>query len=761
MTRFLKTLLCAGLLMAGVRGALGFALHGPVNEAWQVPTIGYNLPWYVDIGAPKNFADEYRRNVPIMFYTFDPEFEDYFGVHGMEAVDRAFAILNSLADVSSYSNDLSEFPLSTKATNFRASLLGLMDMKSMTLSLMMEQLGLAEPDRYTWNIRNRFVGPGGCPNDVDYLIVMRNYAIQPTALDTLMYSPYVNGAMLTYFIDEDCNVAPNDLDPAAEAWEVVTDPINDRYTAVASFQVNTIDLGALYTGLTRDDVAGLRYLMRFGNVNLESLGTNSLMLRTNATSQALNFLVTSNLADLAAIALTNDTPGLQAAFPGLTILSTTPYLAQVVTTNYFAYFTNFPWTPAGTPATLAYVTNYDTNIVFNYQHTLGNVVSNTFVFPNGYRFTNQSIFSSSLPVTSNLVTVIETNVTLTSSPWSPPGAGALTTNVTVTSMWTNMVVGDYFLPPTNLCGALLLSNVLTKVTAVTNTPLAATNFVSTNGQFYSISYVTYFTNHVFAYFPVECVTNAVGRFHGVERIRFVRRDGYDPLTGQYIEPLQTNYSIVVFNPTNNQNVTQTVSRVVTQPDILFSAQDFAPGPAVGPRLLYAQVTRNINFNQALTGGTPGPGTIEAPTLITFDKTGPVFRNTAGGSPLFFLDESTQVGWPLWASYDETTNAPIVFPNGASIEELENRLVIQIQPSTLADGQVNVAYSAQLAVLGGTPPYLWTLSPTSAGLPYNLSLSPDGLLSGRPMEAGVYDFSIRVTDAGGRYVEQVYSLKINP
>ncbi|HEY9173617.1 MAG TPA: Ig domain-containing protein, partial [Verrucomicrobiae bacterium] len=89
------------------------------------------------------------------------------------------------------------------------------------------------------------------------------------------------------------------------------------------------------------------------------------------------------------------------------------------------------------------------------------------------------------------------------------------------------------------------------------------------------------------------------------------------------------------------------------------------------------------------------------------------------------------------------------------------LVIQIQPSTLADGQVNVAYSAQLAVLGGTPPYLWTLSPTSAGLPYNLSLSPDGLLSGRPMEAGVYDFSIRVTDAGGRYVEQVYSLKINP
>lgn len=761
MTRFLKSLLCVGLLMAGGRAASGFVLLGPTNEVWQVPTIGFDLPG--DVGAPKNISQEYRRNVPVLFYTFDTAFEGYFGADGIAAVEKAFAMMNSLPEVSSITN-LMDYPLDTRAMNLQANYLGLMDMKSRTLSVLVEQLGLGQPERFTWCLHNRFIGPGGCPDDMDYIVVQRNFAIEPSSLDTLQYSPYVNNSMLTYWIDEDCNVAPFGLDPAADAEELNVDEINAPLTAVASARVNLFDLGSLYTGLTRDDMAGLRYLMRFPNINRESLGTNSMVLSTNLSRNALSILVTSNLQDLATIALTNDTPGLQAAFPNLMILNTTPYLAQVVTTNYSAYFTNFPWTPAGTPATLAYATNYDTNVVFNYRHTLGNVVSNTFIFPNGYRFTNQSIFAISPLVTSNLVTVIETNVTLSSSPWSPPGAGVLTTNVTATPMWTNMVVGDFFLPPTNLCGAFLLSNVLTKVTAVTNTPLAATNFVSTNGQFYSRSYVTYFTNHIFAYFPVDCLTNLTGDYHGIERVRFVRRDGYDQVLGRYLEPFITNYTVVARNITNHVNITQTVARVVYQPDFLFTAQDFVPGPAADQNTPYPRMTRGITYGPDNAAGNPGPGTIESPTFITFDSGGPVYLNFATNGYFLsqgYASELSSLRTAIWASYDETTNAPIVFPNGTSLQELENRMVIRVLPETLPDGKFNTPYSAQLTAEGGTPPYQWRLADGSPGLPSDLLLSVGGLISGRPLEPGIYDFTIRMTDGAGLYLDQAFTLTINP
>ena len=40
--------------------------------------------------APKNIGEEYRRNTPVMYYTFDANFLDYFGSNGVAAVDSAF-----------------------------------------------------------------------------------------------------------------------------------------------------------------------------------------------------------------------------------------------------------------------------------------------------------------------------------------------------------------------------------------------------------------------------------------------------------------------------------------------------------------------------------------------------------------------------------------------------------------------------------------------------------------------------------------------
>src|SRR5206468_769402 len=80
--------------------------------------------------APHNLGEEYRWSVPILYYTYDPSFLDYFGAVGAAQVDSAFAILNNLTNVSSYSTELSEFPLDEARVNYTARALHLFDLKS-------------------------------------------------------------------------------------------------------------------------------------------------------------------------------------------------------------------------------------------------------------------------------------------------------------------------------------------------------------------------------------------------------------------------------------------------------------------------------------------------------------------------------------------------------------------------------------------------------------------------------------------------------
>src|SRR5215510_5843500 len=83
--RILSKLFWSVLLMLGVQSAGAFALIGPVAlDPWQIPQNGFN-PLQTDplpIG-PKNLGEEYRRNTPFLFYTFDQNFYDYFGSNGV------------------------------------------------------------------------------------------------------------------------------------------------------------------------------------------------------------------------------------------------------------------------------------------------------------------------------------------------------------------------------------------------------------------------------------------------------------------------------------------------------------------------------------------------------------------------------------------------------------------------------------------------------------------------------------------------------
>lgn len=257
----------AGMLAAGT--AFAFSLRGP-TDTWQTANIGYGVTAADDFGGPMNLGEEYRLNVPILTYGFDSTFLNYFGSNGIAAVDAAFKILNDIPHVSQMSASLGEFTRNSKLKNYRAESLGIQDLKSTVLGIMVAQMGLADPERFVWTLRDRQVGGVGVQT-TNYLIIKRNF--DPI---TQIPSSYVNGVLYTYDIREFTL-------PAAYADAVERPRLGDEtpFSSVASVDngggvspaSSNAGLGAgeFFTGLTQDDIGGLRYLLRFNNYNVETL----------------------------------------------------------------------------------------------------------------------------------------------------------------------------------------------------------------------------------------------------------------------------------------------------------------------------------------------------------------------------------------------------------------------------------------------------------------------------------------------------------
>src|SRR6185503_15818167 len=136
--RHCSLLLLFTFLAAG--RAHAFALLGPLdayanlpgNSAnWPIPRIGYNV-FNTDIGVPVNLGEEYRWHKPTVTYAFDQSFLNYFGQQGVEAVEAAVKVLNDLPAASDM--NLYAFPLENKRLNGTAQQLGVLDLKSTTLS---------------------------------------------------------------------------------------------------------------------------------------------------------------------------------------------------------------------------------------------------------------------------------------------------------------------------------------------------------------------------------------------------------------------------------------------------------------------------------------------------------------------------------------------------------------------------------------------------------------------------------------------------
>jgi hypothetical protein len=785
----MKTILLTAAVLAGLlQSALGYSLGGPIGNGgdnWQVPTIGYGIG--DDENAPKNLGEEYRRNTPVMFYTYDQQFADYFGSSGMAAVDKAFNILNStftnsplgpIKGLDGYSAGLTEFALDTRRINYQAQALGIMDMKSITLGLMTEQLGLTDPVRFAWTLHDRYLPPGGsCPANEEYLVVQRNFDVISTPLNQLQYSPYVNDTLYSYQIVEFCTGPP----PLALAVPFSVDPLADTYSPVASFK-DSINYGVYFTGMTRDDVAGLRYLLQTNNVNYETISSDSLLylISTNLLtpqefppnlSGATNFISTNgnfyvfqtvgnngygygDLVALLAFAQTNNPAQLQAAYPGVAFTLNSSTFSIVSNATLVTYFTNPPvGSPVGTPPVLVIKTNYNLVHEFVYSYTFDNVFTNHFG-----------------PATAQLITA--TVGTPIGSPVGSPGI----TNYTVKKIQTT--AGDFFALPlfyTNVCPLdIQPGSAITNVLAITNgMALALTNTTTTNIMS-AVYTVNYFTNYSYVVYPVTCTNEAgaSGNFQGVDKLQFVYVPitNYDTILNQFIQPVTNNYTLIL--QTNGQLQTLHLQRVVTTPDLLMDAADLAAGPAGIPAVAIA--ARNLPFYTAnVLAGLAGPGTIGTlptarQTIFTWNKSGPVFFNTPvsgmDGTPFFTetpggdLNDLFYGLYFVLGSFDGTTNAPTVFPNGTSIVNLENQVLVHVSPLSVNNGSYGHVYPAvQFTANGGSvvAPFTWSAS----GLPNGLTMSPSGVLSGTPTQTGTFNFTVTLTDVTGLSVQWFYSFMI--
>lgn len=251
--RFSTSIMGLGLLGAFLAitapCARAFSLLGPYAP-WMDEAKSFRQPGR-DIGGPMNIGEGYRWNAPVVTYGFDASFLEYFGSNGVAAVEGAIDVLNNLPPASQL--DPADYPTQVIRVNSQAASQGLIDLKSVTLFLLLEHLGLAEPERFTFCLRNSVRTTNGFQDAV----IQRNF--DPI---TLQPSSNLNG---TAWVN---SVWHSDDSSRADAIESAADPGQPANSAVAD---GISDPGQFFVGLSRDDVGGLRHLLRTNAVKYESL----------------------------------------------------------------------------------------------------------------------------------------------------------------------------------------------------------------------------------------------------------------------------------------------------------------------------------------------------------------------------------------------------------------------------------------------------------------------------------------------------------
>ena len=681
-----RTVLVLGILLMGVAVAKAFTLTDGSSGSLSQTVVN-------------NLGEEYRWNSPVLTYSYDESFLNYFGSNGVVAVEKAMDILNSIPPASSIKtnyppsssgeNNLWNYPTRPDRFHARAYNNRVLDIKSYALAQLFSFMGLGYPEDSAFQLEFGAVA-------------LRNW-------DPISYAPskYVNGSLLSWVVVGGTNALPFPID--------VTKPV--RTLAGSSYHRDPrLSEGKYLVAPTRDDIGGYKYLYRKDNFNIEGLPPFTYQMVTNQPDLTNPAIFSVDLrwfskesktnvpASFKQFVLTNQWWGpvyTNLNVPPLLVLKTNVTWEMGWTTNVTPYLTNFPWTPVGQPATLVYLTNKYRTFQPSYDYIFGNVITNIHV-----------------PREESKVLYRSWEVTPNAPLWRVGGSVPTTTNYTTTILNDDFPHGEIIiLPTTNVVGYHFTEMQFEEVNTLTNLLTSTNNLANPGGALPGQggglgaggAAVTNFvgvmedevwqsTNHAYLAYPIVLQTNAL-LIGGIDKVRYVRVQGdslvttnYSPSrflnqykfpdlekqTFTYVIPNSavglTNAALPSFQyevdyVDNGVRKTGKFIKFFTSPDIMITALN-------GPSILTSgyvppAVVNNNALNGMWTQNLYGPGVIQPSgnMVIAFNKIGIHWDL----DPTFFLNEENQApGW-IWGHFDGTTDELMLFPNSQTVLDLEREI----------------------------------------------------------------------------------------
>lgn len=177
--------------------------------------------------------------------------------------------------------------------------------------------------------------------------------------------------------------------------------------------------------------------------------------------------------------------------------------------------------------------------------------------------------------------------------------------------------------------------------------------------------------------------------------------------------------------------------------------------------------KTYNLTMAAAGGVPVAA--PAPAHYNWSITAGNGAGTFSPIPGLTLNATTGAitGTPVQGTYNFTitaTDANGVTANKAYTVVISPAMAIQTA-AALTDGFTGSLYSQALTLFGGTTPYSWSIYADPAipaqSLPAGLNIDAvSGVISGIPVTAGTYSFTVLVQDANAISVNKAVTIKIN-
>lgn len=168
---------------------------------------------------------------------------------------------------------------------------------------------------------------------------------------------------------------------------------------------------------------------------------------------------------------------------------------------------------------------------------------------------------------------------------------------------------------------------------------------------------------------------------------------------------------------------------------------------------------STSINSGLTTTLSVVATGDAPlTYQWYEGASGVTTTPVGTNSASYTTPALNVTTSYWVKVTNIANTTGAFSTEATVTVVTPEAPTIITASPLATGLMGSSYSVNLAAVGGTAPYTWTIS--NGTLPDGLSLTTGGVLSGMPTATGTSNFTVQVEDDNAVTDTEVYSLTIS-